>query len=260
MGGAVLHCLFLNLTQKERNMKRLAFVLLLAATFVLIANAQRRTIGTDRGGSSSTPPSNERPSRSEESHPVDNTPAPAPPTHPCPPILVDRPTYIVLPPQETVVIIEHRKVKEEPEVNEVVLRENNVEPNRSGFDFSSEEVVGANDKAVDVYFSMSKEGPEFVVEKDADIQDLGQIDSFFKLTSVPSSEWSSMHRAHVQQGNVYIVWTWDNQYYKFRVVSISDNRVSIEWMKMDGGSRIASSISYRNGATRRDNSLAKFGK
>ncbi len=142
--------------------------------------------------------------------------------------------------------------KEKPEVNEVVLRDSGVAPEKSGFDFSAEEVVHENDKAVDVFFSVSQQGPEFVVGNDADIQDLGQDVSFSRLDNVSSSEWSPTRRVHGEVGNVYVLWTWDNQYYKFRATSLASSRVAIEWVKMDCGARIAANDDYRNGRHHRD--------
>jgi hypothetical protein len=163
-------------------------------------------------------------------------------------VVIDAPVS----PPPRIVIINPIVARDEPEINEVVLRDNTVAPEKSGFDFSRDEVVSANEKTVDVYFAVSNDGPEFVVTKDADIQDIGQDVSFQKLESVPSRNWSSTHRVHAEEQNVYIVWTWDNQYYKFKVNSLSDSRVALEWMKMDVGTRIAANDDLRNGKQHRE--------
>ncbi len=239
--------------------KSLMFVVALTCVYSLDVFAQR-TIGNTRDSNVSSGGERDPHGRSGQSRPVENlTPPPPPPIHPSPPILIERPPTCYVPlPQETVNIIEQPQEKK-PEASEVILWDKNTAPAKSGFDFSADEVVGSSDKAVDVYFTMSNEGQEFIVNKDADIQDLGQLDSFFRLEKVPSSEWSPTHRVHAEQGNVYVVWTWDNQYYKFRVVSLADRRVSIEWMRMDCGARIAANEDFRNGAEHRDSGV-KFGK
>jgi hypothetical protein len=150
--------------------------------------------------------------------------------------------------------------EEKPEPEEAVLHDTATRPGKSGFDFSAAEIVDWRDESADMFFSSSSEGPEFIVRKDADIQDVGQAGSFLRLETAPMSEWSPAHRVHAEVRNVYVVWTWDNQYFKFRVISVSDGRASIEWMKMEGGSRVASSVLHRNGEMRRDNTLAKFGR
>lgn len=247
-----------------------SFLLLIAVSCMYASDGfAQRTIGTTRDPENNSPGSRNPHGRSGEALPAD-TPAPPVPPPPCviynppprphPPIVVVNPTCSGSLAHETVVIVEERTMYEEPEISSVVLRDYRIAPGSSGFDFSAEEVVRFTDQAVDVYFAIGDEGAEFVVGNDADIQDLGQIDSFVELETIPSSQWSPTHRVHAEPGNVYAVWTWDNQYYKFRVVSISDRRVSFEWMKMDGGSRIQSDVALRNGTDRRNGSLAKFGR
>jgi len=235
------------------------FVAMLSCVFSLDAFAQR-TIGNTRDSNVSSGGE-----RNPHGRPVATAPVEKPTPPPSPPPSIQNPLpdpmpWPCPPPQGTVIIITNPVVEEEkPEASEVILWDKNTAPAKSGFDFSADEVVGSSNKAVDVYFTMSNEGQELIVNKDADIQDLGQLDSFFRLEKVPSSEWSPTHRVHAEAENVYIVWTWDNQYFKFRVVSLADSRVSIEWMQMDCGARIAANEDYRNGAQHRDSGI-KFGK
>ena len=235
-------------------MKEFLVILMLLSCLPAVEAFAQREIGNTRDPNVGNTGTRDRNGRSGESLPAE-TPAPQPPPpaqiigrplppeYPAPPvptIIIEQPTCSVPFRHGTVVIVEQPQPEEAPEVFEIVLREFTDAPSRSGFDFSGDEIVSFNNEAADVYFSVSNEGPEFVVSRDEDIQDVGQVDSFFELEDASLSEWSATRRVHAEPENAYVVWTWDNQYYKFRVVSLSETRVSIEWMKMEKGARLAS--------------------
>ena len=251
----------------ETSMRRIALVammIVLASTCVL---AQPRRGGVSRdpqaeGGNSS---GGSRPSRSGESRPAETQP-PAPPpatiieTHPSPP--PPREPFPGLPPPlpdqghcyvgrpVPVLIVERVIVEEEPEVLQAVLRNGNVAPGKSCIDFSAQDVTGTDCKAFDVRFSVSDEVPEFLVGLDADIQNLGSRVAFEEIESAPSGNWSATHGVVAEPENVYVAWTWDNQYYKFVVTSLAEERVAIQWEKLHQGMRIASNEDCRNGTDR----------
>ncbi len=216
-----------------------------------VAFAQRDIGNTRSGGEGSRSGSGERPSRT--SPPAADNPSP----QPSPPSSSGGVTIIVCCPSPPPVIIFEPpvNVEEKPEVFGATMS------NNEGFDFSAEEICPQGDTRADVIFSNSQEGPEFIVGNDVDIQDLGQdlgqSVSFFKLES-PPDEWSPTHRVHAEVHNVYVVWTWDNQFYKFRVASLKETRVAIEWMPMEGGRRIAAKDERRSGQERYREST-KFG-
>ncbi|MBI5472911.1 MAG: hypothetical protein HY961_11250 [Ignavibacteriae bacterium] len=175
-----------------------------------------------------------------EQYPVRPTPMPIDPPH-CV-VVVDHPTPIL--------IIEHIEVAE-PEIQEAVLWDAESVPARSCFDFSAQEVVASNSKSFDIKFVVSGDVPQIIVGRDADIQNLGSMVHFEDVKMAPSTGWSATHGVEVEPENVYLVWTWDNQYYKFVVTTLSENRVAFEWEKLPHGMRIATSEDYRNGIEHR---------
>ncbi|MBX2992117.1 MAG: hypothetical protein KF749_13250 [Bacteroidetes bacterium] len=253
-------------------MKTIVLTIAVATLFVAIDGYGQRKIGNTRD-----PATTETGSRNPGGRPAETRPAeqpatpppppetPRPPVHPHPivpppPVLIGG-TVCILPVQPApVVVINRADTRQEPEANEVILHDKESFPNKSGFDFSSEDVVSFADEGADVYFSISDEGSEFIVRDDSDIQDLGQRDDFPERHAISPTAWSSARRVSAEPENVYVVWTWDNQYYSFRVIAISESRVSFDWQKVAGGARIPSDLSYRNGETRRNTLIAKFGK
>ncbi len=249
-----------------RQIAVVAMMIVLASACVL---AQSRRGGVSRdpqaeGGNSS---GGSRPSRSGETRPAETQPPPPPPVtiieiHPSPPpgrppgplpglplplpdhghCIVDRP--------ETDLIVERIVTVEEPEVLEAVLWDGNVALGKSCIDFSAQDVTGTDCKAFDVRFSVNDEVPEFLVGLDADIQNLGSRVAFQEIESAPSGNWSPTHGVVAEPENVYVVWTWDNQYYKFVVTSLAEERVAIQWEKLHQGMRIASNEDCRNGTDR----------
>ncbi len=105
---------------------------------------------------------------------------------------------------------------------------------RAGFDFSQRDVVDADSDAADVYFwSRPSEGPWMIAtersEEDfTDIQDAG----FLPLRDVgwaPENGWSPRGEVALIEGHSYVVWTWDNHFAKFRVVSVDADEVVFDW-------------------------------
>ncbi len=229
--------------------------LVLSFLCAIQAEAQRREIGNSGHGGSLPPPGHtERPVRSEP--PRDDTRPPVPDPVPLP-VVVENAVNV-----SQVVIFapapETRWLKDEP-IEQTVLYDCNSQTSKSGFDFSSGEVVSCADQEVDLYFVVDEEGPEFVVKEDTDIQDAGENGGLSVAATSVSARWSPTHRVPVQPDNRYVVWTWDNQYYALRVTALAEDRVAFEWERVSRGARVAANIAYRNGAHHREQQ-AKFGR
>jgi hypothetical protein len=176
--------------------------------------------------------------------------------YPAPRVFVSVP--IVISPLTPIVPEQGEADKVEPDREEAILLDKIVGADESGFDFSSGDVVRWDDKACDVYFVKSEAGPEFVVPTDADIQAMRTAVAFTRLHKPPTSGWSPTHRVVAEPENTYVVWTWDNQFFVFRVTVLAEDRVAIEWREMDAGAKTASEILTRNGTQRRPPATSKF--
>jgi hypothetical protein len=107
-------------------------------------------------------------------------------------------------------------------------------PETAGYDFSRREVVDARALDADVYYWQSPDEGAWMVATErsddqvTDIQDAG----YMPLDDVgwaPVSGWSPTGESELIAGHSYIVWTWDDHYAKFRVVSLSPERAVIDW-------------------------------
>lgn len=241
-------------------MKRFVLTLLMATCVVFVSQAQRRTTGSSRDPQDVGSNSSERPSRSQEAVKPKENPSPTSNEH----------TPHNENPVSIVILVDNGPILTDGDVLrsgisktiaqeegdkpfEAVLSDNVVAPDNAGLDFSAGEIGNSGEKQTDLFFSKTGDAAEFVVGPDADIQDLGQV-SFQKVESAVKG-WSSTHRVVAVPGDTYVVWTWDNQYYKFRVEFLSDEQASIQWMKMDGGTRIASNVDFRDGVHHRKQSM-----
>lgn len=247
-GGAFLHCIRLGMCfsafEREARMKLFTICLVVAlstTTFAQRENGNTRP-DADRGGSGGggRPPRTAPPA-------ADSTPP-----QPAPQQSSGGGTVVVCCPSLPPIIIFEPPVilEDEPEFLEITLID------REGFDFSAEEILDAGSKQIDVTFS--GDGAEFYVGNDADIQDLGNV-SFERLESPPSN-WSMTRKVKAEPGNVYVVWTWDNQFYKFQVASLGEKRVVIEWAQLDGGRKRAVRDDRRNGNVRYTEKEVTFGR
>ena len=64
---------------------------------------------------------------------------------------------------------------------------------------------------------------------DSDIQDMGYTTSLDEIQVAPESGWSPTKDVRLISGHTYVVWTWDDHFAKFRVSSISPQRVVFDW-------------------------------
>jgi len=121
-----------------------------------------------------------------------------------------------------------------PEGSGLRLANSRVQPRNSGYDFSEYDLVDWDDEDADIYYWHSEEEGAWMVatERSAseycDIQDAG----FVPLEDVdwaPEEGWAPRGEVPLIEGHSYLVWTWDNHYAKFRVASVTPERVIVEW-------------------------------
>jgi hypothetical protein len=107
----------------------------------------------------------------------------------------------------------------------------------SGYDFSRYDVAPFDDPDIDILFTQGNgtlwfEAP-FV---DTDIQDMGPTSTLDDIDWAPSEGWSPSGTVEAIPGHAYVVWTWDNHYAKFRVVSANGTRAIVDWAyQIDAG-------------------------
>ncbi|HTY00450.1 MAG TPA: hypothetical protein VMG09_10520 [Bacteroidota bacterium] len=109
-------------------------------------------------------------------------------------------------------------------------------PSASGYDFSRSAVVSYDDEYADMYFENYRDTSFMNVRTDTDIQDMGPTESVLQISGAPSAGWSPTHDVILQQGHTYVVWTWDDHYAKFRVSSLSPQKVVFDWVYQVRGS------------------------
>jgi hypothetical protein len=113
----------------------------------------------------------------------------------------------------------------------VVLYDFNLDPNNSGFDFSTESVVAWNSSSSDIYLEYYVPNQIFYINANTgtDIQDYGYVDTLAQVGWAPQQGWSDLGYVEVVLGHAYILNTWDNHYAKIRVNEIGPNYVRLEW-------------------------------
>jgi hypothetical protein len=121
-----------------------------------------------------------------------------------------------------------------PEGRDLRLHNADIDPATSGYDFSADRVLDYDDIDADIYYwNTDDDGPWMIATERSqnsytDIQDAGYV-SLDEIDRAPSEGWSSTGEVPLILGHSYVVWTWDNHYAKFRVVSLSSGSVQIDW-------------------------------
>lgn len=121
-----------------------------------------------------------------------------------------------------------------PEGRATRLSNSVVDASHAGFDFSRREVVDAESKDADVYYWRNSEEGAWIVATErseaemTDIQDAG-FGPLRDIDWAPDHGWSPRGEAQLVEGHCYVVWTWDNHFAKFRVVSFSNESLVIDW-------------------------------
>ncbi|MEK6571537.1 MAG: hypothetical protein AABZ61_09215, partial [Bacteroidota bacterium] len=116
-----------------------------------------------------------------------------------------------------------------PEGRDVALLDYRSNPNGSGYDFSTYSIGLYNDKYTDIFFEYSNSIPYMDVWDDSDIQDMGYTGSLDEIRVAPESGWAPTKDVRLITGHTYLVWTWDDHFAKFRVLSVLPQRVVFDW-------------------------------
>lgn len=120
-----------------------------------------------------------------------------------------------------------------------VLRNAATDPDRSGWDFSAFDVVPFDAEETDVYFTTREGVPVMYAPfTDTDIQDAGFTGSLDDVDYAPASGWSPSGTVELILGHSYVVWTYEDRFAKFRVTSVTADRVVFDWAyQTDPGNR-----------------------
>jgi hypothetical protein len=116
-----------------------------------------------------------------------------------------------------------------PEGTNCLLNDYRTLPSTAGYDFSAYAIVSYTDAGADMWFEYYNGVMYMDVDTDSDIQDMGPTSDILDIPTAPASGWSTTHDVQLSVGHTYVVWTWDDHYAKFRVTSISANRVVFDW-------------------------------
>ena len=192
------------------------------------------------GGTSST--SSSTGSSSDYAPPPTIAPAPPPPPAVVVPVYVDAP--ITLPLADA--WADDANVSNEDDA--VVLWDFHTAPTDAAFDFSEAGRRPSNDPAADIVFEV-RDGEGYMdVAHDTDIRDLGSTDDSAERPA--KAEWSPIHEVLLTPGHAYLVWTWDDQFFKFAVTAESGQRVRFVWTQVDEDTHYRTPGLTRNGSTR----------
>ncbi len=112
----------------------------------------------------------------------------------------------------------------------LVLYDISFEPGElAGYDFSAGVLRLAGDASTDIYYEVAG-GARLMVARDlsTDVQDAGYrvLDD---LDWAPDEGWSPTGTVELIVGHAYYAWTRTGNYAKFRVTSITNNQVRIDW-------------------------------
>lgn len=117
-----------------------------------------------------------------------------------------------------------------PAGSNLALTPQSLEPGfPSGYDFSSGLARPSTHAETDIYFKIV-DGTRLMFARDlsTDIQDAG-FRPLDELDWAPDDGWSPTGTVELILGHSYYVWTRTDNYAKFRVTSISDSQVRVDW-------------------------------
>ena len=101
---------------------------------------------------------------------------------------------------------------------------------RSGWDFSAVERVPWEHPDTDMFFWISEGVPLLAVpDYETDIQDAG-FREMHEVEWAPEDGWSFSGTVEAIPGHIYVVWTRDGHFAKFRVLSVSEYGVEFDWV------------------------------
>ncbi len=114
---------------------------------------------------------------------------------------------------------------------EFVLWDVDTDPRLAAYDFSDEDRCASDDPEADIVYA-SRDGSGWMdVSRDTDIRD---VTAAHDGSSDPvSREWSPDHSVRLVDGHSYVVWTWDDQLFRFTVEAVSPGRIECTWAQVD---------------------------
>ncbi len=237
-------------------MKRTLYLLAVALVIVVMASparAQRREVGSNRGtssssGGSSAPAAPRNGGGSVSGSGSSQSYAPPPATAPAPPpaigVTVDAGPPSAVPLSDTWAGSDESEERDDA----IVLWDFHTAPGAAGFDFSSDERCAYDDPEADIVFE-SRDGRGYIeVSRDTDIRDLGSTTDSSDRPA--TAAWSLTHEVLLTPGHTYVVWTWDDQFFRFVVTDESGQRVRYLWTQMDEDTNYRVPGLVRNGRTR----------
>jgi hypothetical protein len=121
-----------------------------------------------------------------------------------------------------------------PEGGGLRLDNARLDPRLAGYDFSADRVVSSEATEADIYYWHSPEEGAWMIATErstddyTDIQDAGYL-ALDDVDWAPEEGWAPDGEVPLTEGHCYIVWTWDNHFAKFRVASVTADRVVIDW-------------------------------
>lgn len=109
----------------------------------------------------------------------------------------------------------------------------------AGWDFSAGVALASNAPATDMFYGYNGSIAQvFVPDFGTDIQDAGYATSLDAVDYAPDAGWSPTGSVEVIPGHCYVVWTRDNHFAKFRVISVTTGSVAFDWAyQTDTGNR-----------------------
>ena len=100
----------------------------------------------------------------------------------------------------------------------------------AGYDFSDYTVRSYTSTLTDIFYGTSGSTALMIAPfSDTEIQDAGYATSLDGVDFAPTAGGSPSGTVELIAGHCYVVWTHDDHYAKFRVVSLTSSRVVVDW-------------------------------
>ena len=119
-----------------------------------------------------------------------------------------------------------------PEGRNIILDDYQLEPDRSGFDFSNPRkgAIPWNDRATDVYFGLDTvvNVTYLYSDNNTEMQDLGYHEHFDGVDVVPEYGYTTLF-VELIEGHIYAFYTPDGNFAKIHVRRLTDYDVEFDW-------------------------------
>ncbi len=115
-----------------------------------------------------------------------------------------------------------------PEGYNMKIFEKDYLPSLSGYSFKRYAPVAYNSSDADFYYDVQNGMPYIVASIGTLIQDMGAYD-MDDITYAPLEGWDADGIHQALQGHVYVVWTRDNHFAKFRIKIVENSFVVFDW-------------------------------